>query len=187
MHEHTHMCTFTNTHTHTHTHASRTHACIYIRTVIYKFHLQQNVSFSFLRFCRISSGRSRQRGWRCIIGCTFLRMVRWCIWLTRLTLVCEVIRYRLVQVRQNLKHKNDFSGWRPAIAFLYPFLFHSLLCLTSFLSQYKRIRFFFNFCHYRSAKMTILPRKLREAQNNVEICMGFFFQTKNLFSVIEHP
>ena len=30
------------------------------------------------------------------------RMVRWCtsIWLTRLTLVCEVIRYRLVQVRQ---------------------------------------------------------------------------------------
>ena len=31
------------------------------------------------------------------------RMVRWCIRLTRLTLVCEVIRYRLVQVRQNLK------------------------------------------------------------------------------------
>ena len=26
------------------------------------------------------------------------RMVRWCIWLTRLTLICEVIRYRLVQV-----------------------------------------------------------------------------------------
>ena len=65
-----------------------------------------------------------------------LRMVRWCIRLTRLTLVCEVIRYRLVQVRQNLK-KKDFSGWRPAIAFLYFFLFHSLLRLTSFLSQYK--------------------------------------------------
>ena len=32
-----------------------------------------------------------------------LRMVRWCIRLTRLTLVCEVIRYRLVQIRQNLK------------------------------------------------------------------------------------
>ena len=31
------------------------------------------------------------------------RMVRWCIRLTRLTLVCEVIRYRLVQVRQNQK------------------------------------------------------------------------------------
>ena len=30
-------------------------------------------------------------------------MVRWCIRLTRLTLVCEVIRYRLVQVRQNQK------------------------------------------------------------------------------------
>ena len=26
-------------------------------------------------------------------------------------------------------------GWRPSIAFLYIFLFHSLLCLTSFLSQ----------------------------------------------------
>ena len=33
------------------------------------------------------------------------RMVRWCIRLTRLTLVCEVIRYRLVQVRQNQKKK----------------------------------------------------------------------------------
>ena len=66
----------------------------------------------------------------------FLRMVQWCIRLTRLTLVCEVIRYRLVQVRQNLK--KDFSGWQPAIAFLsYLFLFHSLLRLTSFLSQYK--------------------------------------------------
>ena len=32
-----------------------------------------------------------------------LRMVWWCIQLTRLTLVCEMIRYRLVQVRQNLK------------------------------------------------------------------------------------
>ena len=32
-------------------------------------------------------------------------MVRWCIRLTRLTLVCEVIRYRLVQVRQNKNKK----------------------------------------------------------------------------------
>ena len=63
-------------------------------------------------------------------------MVRWCIRLTRLTLICEVIRYRLVQVRQN-HTKKDFSGWRPAIAFLYLFLFHSLLRLTFFPSQYK--------------------------------------------------
>ena len=35
-----------------------------------------------------------------------MRMVRWCIRLTRLTLVCEVIRYRLVQVRQKKKKKN---------------------------------------------------------------------------------
>ena len=52
------------------------------------------------------SGRSRQHGWRCIIGHTLLRMVRWCNQPTRLTLICEVIRYRLVQVRQNLKKKN---------------------------------------------------------------------------------
>ena len=31
--------------------------------------------------------------------------VRWCVRLTRLTLLCEVIRYRLVQIRQNLKKR----------------------------------------------------------------------------------
>ena len=42
------------------------------------------------------------------------RMVRWCIRLTRLTLVCEVIRYRLVQVRQNQKKKKKkkWPGWQ---------------------------------------------------------------------------
>ena len=30
--------------------------------------------------------------------------------LTRLTLVCEVIRYRLVQVRQNLKKEKEEGG-----------------------------------------------------------------------------
>ena len=43
------------------------------------------------------SGRSRQHGLRCIIGHTLWRMVQWCIWLTHLTLVFEVIWYRLVQ------------------------------------------------------------------------------------------
>ena len=52
-----------------------------------------------------------------------MRMVRWCIRLTRLTLVCEVIRYRLVPADKITK--KDFSGWRPAIAFLYLFLFHN--------------------------------------------------------------
>ena len=56
------------------------------------------------------SGRSRQRGWRCIIGHTLLRMMRWCTPLRRLTLVCEVIRYRLVQVRQNIKKKTFRVG-----------------------------------------------------------------------------
>ena len=55
---------------------------------------------------------------------------RWCIRLTRLTLVCEVIRYQSEKIS-----KKDFSGWRPAIASLYLFLFLSLLRLTSFLSH----------------------------------------------------
>ena len=42
-----------------------------------------------------------------------------------------------VQISKKKPLKKDFSGWRPAIAFLYLFLFHSLLRLTSFLSQYK--------------------------------------------------
>ena len=41
---------------------------------------------------------------------THRRMVRWCIRLTRLTLVCEVIRYRLVQVRQNQKKTFRVGG-----------------------------------------------------------------------------
>ena len=69
---------------------------------------------------------------------TLVCKVRWVYPANALTLVCEVIRYRLVQVRQNLKKKKkDFSGWQPAIAFLYPFLFHFLLCLISFCSQNK--------------------------------------------------
>ena len=51
----------------------------------------------------------------------FLDFVRWCIRLTHLTLVWEVITYRLLQVRQKLK--KNFLGWRPAIAFLYLFSF----------------------------------------------------------------
>ena len=75
-------------------------------------------------------------------------MVRWCIRLTRLTLVCEAIRYRLVQVWQNLKKRLRVGGLespfsisssfillfillrQPASAFLYLILFHSPLHLT---------------------------------------------------------
>ena len=39
--------------------------------------------------------------------------------------------------KSNKISKKDFSGWQPAIVFLYLFLFHSLLRLTSFLSQSK--------------------------------------------------
>ena len=59
----------------------------------------------------------------------FLRMVQWCIRLTRLTLVCEVIRNRLVQIQQNLK---NFSGWRREIAFQHPFSFILFFVLLPF-------------------------------------------------------
>ena len=45
------------------------------------------------------------------------RMVRWCIRLTRLTLVCEVIRYRLAQVRLNLMIKKRSSVIRQNAGF----------------------------------------------------------------------
>ena len=44
---------------------------------------------------------------------------------------------------------------------------------SSINSTFSRILdFFVHFLHYHPAKITILPRKLREAQHNVEICMG---------------
>ena len=58
--------------------------------------------------------------------------------LTRLTLICEVIRYRLVQIRQNPKKRLFGLAARNRLS-LSLFLFHSLLRLTSFLSQYKNI------------------------------------------------
>ena len=66
-------------------------------------------------------------------------MVMWCIRLTRLTLACEVIRSHWFK-SDKISKKKDFSGWRPAITFLYLFLFHSLLRLTSFLSPNKNRR-----------------------------------------------
>ena len=44
---------------------------------------------------------------------------------------------RVSRIHHRTKSENDFSGWRPAIAFLYLSLFHFLLCLTFFLSQNK--------------------------------------------------
>ena len=64
-----------------------------------------------------------------------LRMARWCIRLMRLTLACEVIRCHWFKSDKILKKKKKTSGWRAAIAFLYLFLFHSLLRHTSLLSQ----------------------------------------------------
>ena len=63
---------------------------------------------------------------------------RWCIQLTRLTLVCEVIRYRLVQVRQNLKKKkkkkNTFESESTEEAHSHH-PSHQLLALTPLFTQ----------------------------------------------------
>ena len=50
--------------------------------------------------------RARARARVCVCVCVSVHAcvcVSLCVWLSRLTLVCEVIRYRLVQVRQNQK------------------------------------------------------------------------------------
>ena len=83
----------------------------------------------FLRFCRtwtkryLITSQTRVKRVRQIHHRTIFdllrKMVRWCIRLTRLTLVCEVIRYRLVQVRQNLKKKRLFglaAHYRPSLS-----------------------------------------------------------------------
>ena len=94
----------------------------------------------FLRFCwtwtkrYLITSQTRVKHVSQIHHRTILRMVRWCSRLTRLTFVCEVRRYRLVQDKIS---NEKTSGWQPAIAFLYLFLFHSLLCLTFFLSRTK--------------------------------------------------
>ena len=63
------------------------------------------------------------------------KMVRWCIRLTRLTLVCEVIRYRLVQVRQNLKKRLFGLAARNRLSLFLPLSFSSSSYFLSFLKQ----------------------------------------------------
>ena len=54
------------------------------------------------------------------------------------------MRYRLVEVQvQQYQKKEDLSGWRNAIAFLYLFLFHSFL----------RLPFFFLSCFFLKTKI----------------------------------
>ena len=66
-----------------------------------------------------------------------LRMVRWCIRLTRLTLVCEVIWYRLVQlqVRQNLKKRLFGLAARNRLSLSLPLSFSSSSYFLSFSKQ----------------------------------------------------
>ena len=64
------------------------------------------------------------------------RMVRWCIRLTRLTLVCKVIRYCLVQVRQNHKKKRLFGlAARNRLSLFLPLSFSSSSYFLSFSIQ----------------------------------------------------
>ena len=68
-----------------------------------------------------------------------MRMVRWCIWLmaTHLTIVCEVIRYRLVKVQQNLKRKKKTVrvGGLQTPSLSLPFSFYSLSYFLPFSKQ----------------------------------------------------
>ena len=71
-----------------------------------------NLSFTpvYIRFGYDFTGFGGDALYFHIANITSVRMVRWCIRLTRLTLVCEVIRYRLVQVRQNQKKITSVLG-----------------------------------------------------------------------------
>ena len=60
----------------------------------------------------------------------------WCIRLTRLTLVCEVIRHHLVRVRQNLKRKGLFGlAARNRLSLSHPLSFSSSSYFLSFSKQ----------------------------------------------------
>ena len=64
-------------------------------------------------------------------------------------------------------------------------------CLRTVIYKFhlqQKVRYnFFNFWHYRPAKITILPRNSGKLWIMLKFAWIFFFQTKNLFSVIEHP
>ena len=66
---------------------------------------------------------------------TILKMVQGCIWLTRLTLVCEVIMYCLVQVLQNLKKRLFGLAACNRLSLSLPFSFSSSSYLLSFSKQ----------------------------------------------------
>ena len=75
------------------------------------FDLRPVVDWLFLRFCRTWTKRyliTSQTRVKRVSRIHHRIILQWCIRLTRLTLVCKVIRYRLVQVRQNLKKKKTF-------------------------------------------------------------------------------
>ena len=65
-------------------------------------------------------------------------MVRWCIRLTRLTLVYEVIRYSLAQVRQNLKKKTFRVGCPQSQFSFSSFFILSFVLVLSFSIQKKK-------------------------------------------------
>ena len=73
---------------------------------------QRTFFFFFFWFCRTWTKRylitSQTRVKR--VSRIHHRTILWCIRLTRLTLVCEVIRYRLVQVRRNQKKTFRVGG-----------------------------------------------------------------------------
>ena len=72
-------------------------------------------------------------------------MVQWCIRLTRLTLVCEMIRYRLVQVRQNLKKRLRVGGQQSPFSISSSFIL-SFVLLPFFLNTWRNKLFTTEWC-----------------------------------------
>ena len=71
----------------------------------------------------------------CVCIWSYLKMVRWCIRLMHLTLVCEVIRHRLSQVWQNLKKRRQIGGPQSPLSLSLPLSFFSSSNFISFSKQ----------------------------------------------------
>ena len=100
-------------------------------------------------------------------------MVRWCIRLTHLTLVCEVIKYRLVQVRQNQKKTFRVGGPQS------PFSISS-----SFILSFVLLPFFLNTKNYSrvGSRRTLCRRTLRlENPQNLRTAQAGIFRLRTNF------
>ena len=107
------------------------------------------------------SGQSRQRGCKCSIGRSFLRVVQWCIQQTRLTLVCEMTWRRLVQIRRNLSTSYQMVFFHSFSIYIRSFL---CFCYSATKTVNCQCFFFFFFFFLSRSAPSENQKILKEAQ-----------------------